>query len=149
VSLLGSLESLDVDVVVLVLVVQVPELPESPLFSPLSSPPVVDVVVGVVPPPLVFPLELVLVLLFPPLGAVGLGVFALECIKKGTMKAPMAAMTIAVAPSVRLFGSFILVFYPLPFSSVAFPVRYIIQGIEHAETCKSPIGLALDPVSNC
>jgi hypothetical protein len=152
--------SVVVDVVVLVVVVQVPELPESLLFSPLSSLSVVPlpddlssspdvVVVGVVPPELVFPLELVLVLLFPPLGAVGLGDFAFECIRNGTMKAPMAAMTIAVAPRVRLFGRFIFVFYPLPFSSRTFPARYIIQGIEHAEICQSFVGWALNPVRNC
>ena len=58
----------------------------------------VESVVGVVPPP------------FPPVGAVGLAGFALECIRNGTRKAPTAAMTSTVTPSLLLFGRFIFVF---------------------------------------
>src|SRR6266566_778308 len=61
-----------------------------------------------------------------------------ECSRNGTRNAPNPATISATAPRLRLLGSIIL-FFTCPFflGNALFPDKYIIQRIDHQETCQS------------
>ena len=60
-----------------------------------------------------------------------------ECSRNGTRNAPNPATISATAPSLRLLGSIILFLPALFLGNAFFPDGYIIQRIDHQETCQS------------